>query len=68
MSEYLWASLGIVLIIEGIGPMLFPKRWRKTIIQMANLPDRLLSRFGGCLVISGVVLLYWMWSVMWTFE
>ncbi len=64
MSEYLWVSLGIVLIIEGVGPMLFPRRWRETIIQMANLPDRLLSRFGGCLVICGAVLLYCVWSAI----
>lgn len=48
--------LGVVLIIEGIGPLLVPQGWRAMIAQLSQQPDQQLRRIGGCLVVAGVVM------------
>ncbi|WP_338030624.1 DUF2065 domain-containing protein [Ferrimonas lipolytica] len=50
-----------VLLIEGLGPMLFPKQWQRMVIQLAKQHPQSLRRIGGCLVSSGLVLL-WIFS------
>ena len=50
-------ALGIVLIVEGIGPLLFPNRWRAYLKDISNQNQQLLQRLGGGLVTSGIVLL-----------
>ncbi len=49
-------ALALVLILEGVGPMLMPRLWRRMILSLTQLPDRLLHRFGGGLVVAGVVI------------
>ncbi len=34
----------------------YPKAWKKMISAMTNLPDNILRRFGGGLVVAGVVI------------
>lgn len=58
MSSAIWLAIGLFLIFEGIGPSLFPKRWRETIKQLSEQDDNTLQRIGGCLVVAGVVLVY----------
>ncbi|MBV4368065.1 DUF2065 domain-containing protein [Erwinia sp. BNK-24-b] len=58
MNATIWLALALVLILEGIGPMLLPRIWRRMILTMAQVPDRLLRRFGGGLVVAGVVIWY----------
>lgn len=53
-----WLALALVLVLEGLGPMLYPKAWKKMISAMTNLPDNILRRFGGGLVVAGVVVYY----------
>lgn len=45
-----------MLVLEGLGPMLLPRLWRRMILAMTQLPDRILHRFGGGLVVAGVVI------------
>ncbi|CAK8743812.1 hypothetical protein SODG_006948 [Sodalis praecaptivus] len=47
MNPTIWMALGLVLVLEGLGPMLFPGVWRKMIGSLTTLPDTLLRRFGG---------------------
>ncbi|WP_312838201.1 DUF2065 domain-containing protein [Pantoea piersonii] len=56
MNKTIWMAL--VLVLEGLGPMFLPRIWRRMILSMAQLPDRLLHRFGGGLVVAGVVIYY----------
>lgn len=35
MSITIWLALGLVLIVEGLGPLLFPRIWRRMILAMA---------------------------------
>ena len=48
----LFGVLGVVLIIEGIGPLLAPQGWRAMIAQLSQQ----LRRMGGCLVVAGLVI------------
>ena len=62
MNTTIWMALALVLVLEGLGPMLWPRVWRRMILAMAQLPDRLLRRFGGGIVVAGAVI-YYMLSV-----
>ncbi|ARJ42305.1 DUF2065 domain-containing protein [Pantoea alhagi] len=62
MNTTIWMALALVLVLEGLGPMLWPRVWRRMILAMAQLPDRLLHRFGGGIVVAGAVV-YYMLSV-----
>nr|WP_314417653.1 DUF2065 family protein [uncultured Erwinia sp.] len=58
MNAIVWMAVGLVLVFEGLGPMLWPRVWRRMILSMAQLPDALLRRVGGGLVVAGVVIYY----------
>lgn len=58
MADYWWVALGLVLIIEGIGPMLFPNKWRSYLKKIAEQPTAQMQQVGGTLVIAGVLLLF----------
>lgn len=58
MNTTIWMALALVLVLEGLGPMLLPRLWRRMILAMIQLPDRLLHRFGGGLVVAGMVIYY----------
>ena len=58
MNSTIWLALALVLVLEGLGPMLYPKAWKTMISAMTNLPDNILRRFGGGLVVAGVVVYY----------
>jgi uncharacterized protein YjeT (DUF2065 family) len=58
MSNALWLALGLVLIVEGLGPLLAPKGWRNMVAQLSQQPDEQLRRIGGCLVVAGAVIAY----------
>ena len=58
MNSTIWMALALVLVLEGLGPMLYPGGWRKFIAAMTRLPDTLLRRFGGGLVVAGMVIFY----------
>ncbi|MEL4013130.1 DUF2065 domain-containing protein [Dryocola clanedunensis] len=58
MNSTIWIALALVLVLEGLGPMLYPRTWRKMIAALIQLPDNTLRRFGGGLVVAGVVIYY----------
>ena len=58
MSNSLWVALGLVLIVEGLGPLIAPNGWRNMVAQLSEQPDNQLRRIGGCLVVAGVVIAY----------
>ena len=64
MNSTILLALGLVLVLEGLGPMLYPKAWHKMILAMTQLPDATLRRFGGGLVVAGVVIYYMLRSRM----
>ncbi len=58
MADYWWTALGLVLIIEGLGPMLFPNKWRAYLQKIAEQPTAQMQQLGGILVTAGVLLLF----------
>jgi len=58
MNAIIWMAVGLVLVFEGLGPMLWPNIWRRMILSMVQLPDVLLRRIGGGLVVAGIVIYY----------
>ncbi|XPE46279.1 DUF2065 domain-containing protein [Shigella flexneri] len=57
MNSTIWLALALVLVLEGLGPMLSP-RMASMIATMSQLPDNILRRFGGGLVVAGIVIYY----------
>ncbi|ECR3851750.1 DUF2065 family protein [Salmonella enterica] len=58
MNSTIWLALALVLVLEGLGPMLYPAAWKKMVSALAQLPENVLRRFGGGLVVAGVVVYY----------
>ncbi|EGR2026758.1 DUF2065 domain-containing protein [Vibrio cholerae] len=58
MSQTLWVALGLVLIVEGLGPLFAPRGWRQMVAQLSLQPDNQLRRIGGCLVVASAVIAY----------
>ena len=59
MIEYLLAALGLMLVIEGIMPFLFPGPWRETLSKVSQLKDGQMRFIGLTLMLSGILLVYW---------
>ncbi|PJC85277.1 DUF2065 domain-containing protein [Vibrio sp. HA2012] len=58
MTDSVWLALGLLLIVEGIGPLIAPDGWRKMISQLSRQPNNDIRRIGGCLVVAGLVIAY----------
>ncbi|EIM5865231.1 TPA: DUF2065 family protein [Salmonella enterica subsp. enterica serovar Newport] len=58
MNSTIWLALALVLVLEGLGLMLYPGAWKKMVSALAQLPENVLRRFGGGLVVAGVVVYY----------
>lgn len=60
MMTNILISLAIVLIIEGIGPMLFANKWQKYLQHLSQQPVNQLRATGGVLVTIGLVSLVYL--------
>jgi uncharacterized protein YjeT (DUF2065 family) len=56
MSQTIWLAIGLVLIFEGLGPLLFPNRWSGYMKMMIEEGPNTLRRIGGVLCVAGVVI------------
>ncbi|MFZ3088922.1 MAG: DUF2065 domain-containing protein [Methylotenera sp.] len=56
MSHTLLMAFGLMLILEGILPLLVPQAWRETFKRMVELKDGQL-RFVGLVSIAGGLIL-----------
>lgn len=58
----MWHDLGValclVLVIEGIVPFLYPKRWREMVSRLAEVDDRSMRVAGLMSMLLGTGLLY----------
>lgn len=48
-------ALALVLVIEGMGPFLAPRRWRLTMVRMAQLNERALRLIGFASMLLGLI-------------
>ena len=60
MMTTIWLAIAIVMVIEGIGPMLFPNKWQNYLRQVASQPVDQLRTIGGVMVTVGLVSLYFL--------
>ena len=51
-------ALGLMLILEGLMPMVSPRNWRRLFEQLLQLEDGQIRFFGMAMVITGL-LLFW---------
>lgn len=50
-------ALALVLVLEGLGPFLAPRRWREMFLRIATLDERVLRTVGLVMMVSGLVVL-----------
>ncbi|MGQ9425055.1 DUF2065 domain-containing protein [Gilvimarinus sp. F26214L] len=58
MWKELLQALCLVLVLEGITPFLYPRRWRQLAARLASIDDGSLRWLGFASMVIGVGLLY----------
>jgi uncharacterized protein YjeT (DUF2065 family) len=58
--DLLWSALALVLVIEGLMPLLSPGNWRRMFMQVMQLSDGQIRFFGLCSVALGLLLFLWL--------
>ncbi|MDP7593369.1 MAG: DUF2065 domain-containing protein [Litorilituus sp.] len=58
MTDTICLVLGLVLIIEGIGPALFPNRWKNYLLRITKESTSNLRTLGLVMLIFGIIFLY----------
>jgi uncharacterized protein YjeT (DUF2065 family) len=61
MLQELLRAVGLVLVIEGILPFLYPKRWRNLVAMLATVDDKSLRTMGLLSMVIGIGVLYLVW-------
>ena len=51
-------ALCLVLVIEGVVPFLYPRRWRLLALSLADVDDRTMRIAGLVSMVAGTLLLY----------
>ncbi|WP_339720689.1 DUF2065 domain-containing protein [uncultured Paraglaciecola sp.] len=59
-GEVILMAIAMVLVVEGVGPMLFAKKWQRFLQQISQQPVNQLRSTGGILVTVGVVSLFYL--------
>ncbi len=58
----MWYDLGVavclVLVIEGVIPFLYPRRWKELVAVLATIDDRSMRLMGFGSMLVGTTLLY----------
>jgi uncharacterized protein YjeT (DUF2065 family) len=57
MAANLLAALGLMLIVEGLMPMVSPPGWREAMRRIASLRDGQIRFMGLAAILAGVALL-----------
>jgi uncharacterized protein YjeT (DUF2065 family) len=61
MLETLALAFGLMLVLEGLLPLLAPSAWRQMFQRVTELKDGQI-RFFGLLAVAGGALLFWFLS------
>ena len=57
VAELLWTSLALVLVLEGLLPLVAPRVWRDAFRRLTELTDGQLRFVGLAAVLSGILAL-----------
>ncbi len=53
MDNLWWQVLALWLVLEGLGPALFPRQWRQFLLEISQQKTRTLRQIGVGLVLLG---------------
>jgi len=56
--DTLMTALGLVLIIEGVAPALFPNKWRAYVLKIAAQPVAEIRNIGILILAIGTIVLW----------
>jgi uncharacterized protein YjeT (DUF2065 family) len=59
-GDTLWVAFGLMLIVEGVFPLMSPKGWRDKMAQILVLEDGQIRFFGLVCVMVGLLMLWWL--------
>ena len=59
MADSLWAAFALVLVVEGLLPMLAPRVWRESFAKLVTLTDGQLRFIGLVSILMGLAG-YWL--------
>ena len=54
MPDTLWAAFALVLVVEGLLPLLAPRLWRESFAKLVTLNDGQLRFIGLASIVVGV--------------
>jgi uncharacterized protein YjeT (DUF2065 family) len=60
LLDTLLLALGLMLILEGLMPMVSPLRWRRLFEQLLQLEDGQIRFFGLFMVLLGLCTVWWL--------
>ena len=60
MLDTLLLALGLMLILEGLLPLISPRRWRGLFEQMLQLQEGQIRFFGLLMVVFGLVVVWFL--------
>ena len=59
MADSLWAALALVLVVEGLLPLVAPRLWRESFAKLVTLTDGQLRFIGLASILMGLAG-YWL--------
>jgi len=57
-ADTVWQALALVLVIEGLLPLVSPSGWRRMFQQILALGDGQIRFFGLCSIAAGLLMLF----------
>lgn len=54
----IFLAFGLMLLFESLGPLLFPKRWKRLLLQLGRMPAIQLRQVGWALLVVALFLLW----------
>ena len=60
MPDSLWTAFALVLVVEGLLPLLAPRLWRESFAKLVTLTDGQLRFVGLASILMGLA---WFWLV-----
>jgi uncharacterized protein len=60
MLSYWLIAFGLMLVLEGMMPFLFPTAWRETLSKLSRLQEGQVRFIGLTLMLAGVLIIFWM--------
>ncbi|MDO6766053.1 MULTISPECIES: DUF2065 domain-containing protein [unclassified Agarivorans] len=58
MTDSILLALALVCLMEGLGPLLFPKRWKRLLKLISAMPASNIRQIGLSLVGVSIILFY----------